>query len=656
MLNARPEDRRAIIEEAAGILKFRKRKEKAERRLEATEGNLLRLTDLLREVRRQLTPLERQADAARRHDGLVEELRAIRLHLAGREIAGPDRAARLPGGEAGACSGPRRRPPGRRPARLEAEVAESEAALSDLPADSLGDAVATAESLLARARGLGALVAEKRRNIDRSLAALADAGVVETLTAEAAKLRADLAGTDEERLCSPPPRRDRGHRGDPGRTPGRARPGRRPVGPQGGGRGPGRADGAGRGLARTEAELSRLEGRREPVQRRLARLAEEEAAAGFEEFDEAPLVAALESARLARESAEAEAASADEARRSADADVHRWTARADALDAALGDLRAGLSTALEGVGGCSACRRPDHDRTRRRVRRGRRPGRRPAGRGRRRRRCRAARPLARLRSSGTAGTVLVPDAAATRRSAYPAERQLALPAGVARWRMCRDRQFPGPARSSGRLASILAVVVRRDVGAGSVGRLANPGADRRHAGRGPAGRPGGLARRRHRHRGHPGRRRKRPVGGPREAGEARRRAEATLAQARTALDEARRWEAAGDKALTRTAAGRPPSRPPPSGCGPSGPKPRRRPPPWKSTLPPWPSRPRWRSLAGGRWRRPSRPWRPPRTRSAGRSRPGRRRPRPSRPRPGRWPPRGGTTTCAWRRSRSAAGG
>src|SRR6185437_6961489 len=86
VLNARPEDRRAIIEEAAGVLKFRKRKEKAERRLEATEGNLMRLTDLLREVRRQLRPLERQADAARRHDGLVAELRAVRLHLTGREI------------------------------------------------------------------------------------------------------------------------------------------------------------------------------------------------------------------------------------------------------------------------------------------------------------------------------------------------------------------------------------------------------------------------------------------------------------------------------------------------------------------------------------------------------------------------------------------
>src|ERR671918_1168792 len=88
VLTARPEDRRAVIEEAAGILKFRKRRERAERRLEATEGNLLRLSDLVREVRRQLTPLQKQADAARRHGGLVEELRAIRLHLAGHEIAG----------------------------------------------------------------------------------------------------------------------------------------------------------------------------------------------------------------------------------------------------------------------------------------------------------------------------------------------------------------------------------------------------------------------------------------------------------------------------------------------------------------------------------------------------------------------------------------
>src|SRR5437588_8453393 len=84
VLSARPEDRRLIVEEAAGVLKYRRRREKAQRRLEATEGNLLRLQDLLREVRRQLKPLERQADAARRHDALADELRALRLHLAGR--------------------------------------------------------------------------------------------------------------------------------------------------------------------------------------------------------------------------------------------------------------------------------------------------------------------------------------------------------------------------------------------------------------------------------------------------------------------------------------------------------------------------------------------------------------------------------------------
>ena len=80
VLNARPEDRRLIIEEAAGVLKFRRRRERAQRRLESTEASLVRLQDLLREVRRQLRPLERQADAARRHDELVEELRAVRMH------------------------------------------------------------------------------------------------------------------------------------------------------------------------------------------------------------------------------------------------------------------------------------------------------------------------------------------------------------------------------------------------------------------------------------------------------------------------------------------------------------------------------------------------------------------------------------------------
>src|SRR5947207_6339544 len=87
VLNAAPTDRRLIVEEAAGVLKYRKRRERAQRRLDSTEGNLLRLQDLLREVRRQLRPLEKQADAARRHGSVVEELTALRRHLSGRELA-----------------------------------------------------------------------------------------------------------------------------------------------------------------------------------------------------------------------------------------------------------------------------------------------------------------------------------------------------------------------------------------------------------------------------------------------------------------------------------------------------------------------------------------------------------------------------------------
>ncbi len=83
VLNATPEDHRAVIEEAAGILKHRRRMEKAERRLERTDEDVLRLQDLIGEIERQLRPLRRQARAAERYDGLKTEVRDLRLYLAG---------------------------------------------------------------------------------------------------------------------------------------------------------------------------------------------------------------------------------------------------------------------------------------------------------------------------------------------------------------------------------------------------------------------------------------------------------------------------------------------------------------------------------------------------------------------------------------------
>ena len=156
VLNARPEDRRAIIEEAAGVLKYRRRKEKAERRLEATEGNLLRLQDLLREVRRQLPPLERQADAARRHGDLVAELAALRLHLAGKEITtlrnrleNTVRDRRSLEQQTSTLKAEL--------AALDTEVLATQSRLAALGGSDVGDSLVRFESMRERARGLMAL-------------------------------------------------------------------------------------------------------------------------------------------------------------------------------------------------------------------------------------------------------------------------------------------------------------------------------------------------------------------------------------------------------------------------------------------------------------------------------------------------------------------
>jgi chromosome segregation protein len=81
VLHATPEDRRGFIEEAAGILKHRRRKEKTVRKLEAMQANLQRLNDLTGEIRRQLTPLGKQAAVARRAQTVQFEVRDARARL-----------------------------------------------------------------------------------------------------------------------------------------------------------------------------------------------------------------------------------------------------------------------------------------------------------------------------------------------------------------------------------------------------------------------------------------------------------------------------------------------------------------------------------------------------------------------------------------------
>ena len=110
ILSSRPEDRRAIFEEAAGITKFKSQKKEALRKLEATEANLLRVTDIIREVKRQIGSLQRQAGKARRYQGMISDLQDARDPPRPPAIrrARPARS-RPPARRSSACA--RRRPP-----------------------------------------------------------------------------------------------------------------------------------------------------------------------------------------------------------------------------------------------------------------------------------------------------------------------------------------------------------------------------------------------------------------------------------------------------------------------------------------------------------------------------------------------------------------
>jgi chromosome segregation protein len=345
VLNARPEDRRGIIEEAAGVLKFRKRKEKAERRLDATEANLLRLQDLLREVRRQLKPLERQAEAARRHEVLAVELAQLRVFVAGREITTLRRklesievdrieAARLEGELKSAL------------ARLDTEIMSYEAQLSARGASDVSDRLVHVEQLRERARGLAGILAERKRSLERDHGSLLDAGVVANLEADAARFKAEL---DEvtELLDGVAPEADalaqeeqqfageRAHFSETMAT--TADGGAKAASAAAEVRGELRS--LRTGVDRSESELRRATQRGDELRNRLQQLAEESdrlraECAGAESI-ESPLVTEAESAEQLRANAEHELEIAIGERATASESASRAHARVEALQQAL---------------------------------------------------------------------------------------------------------------------------------------------------------------------------------------------------------------------------------------------------------------------------------------------------------------------------------
>ncbi|HMD46236.1 MAG TPA: chromosome segregation protein SMC [Acidimicrobiales bacterium] len=197
VLNARPEDRRAIIEEAAGVLKHRRRRERAERRLASTQENLERLGDLVREVKRQIRPLERQAAAARSHATLADDLLAVRRYLAAEELAAlaarrVTASASLADLEAetGSLEG--------RLAELDRAAASTAAELSSRREEDLASALGRVQGLVERTRGTAGVVRERQRALAAALDAAADTDVVSSLEADAARLAAELEACEED--------------------------------------------------------------------------------------------------------------------------------------------------------------------------------------------------------------------------------------------------------------------------------------------------------------------------------------------------------------------------------------------------------------------------------------------------------------------------
>lgn len=88
ILSSKPEERRLVFDEASGITKYKSQKREALRKLEETDQNLLRVNDIITEVKRQIGSLERQANKARRYKEVFEELKAKEIKLAGIQKTG----------------------------------------------------------------------------------------------------------------------------------------------------------------------------------------------------------------------------------------------------------------------------------------------------------------------------------------------------------------------------------------------------------------------------------------------------------------------------------------------------------------------------------------------------------------------------------------
>ncbi|HZA82008.1 MAG TPA: AAA family ATPase, partial [Actinomycetes bacterium] len=199
VLQGRPEDRRAAIEEAAGVYKHRRRKEKALRKLAGLEQHLVRLSDLVGELRRQLKPLQQQAETAARAAEVAAELREVRLTLRARELAGVrERSASLDAEEAAFAA--RLAELEQRHDAQEGEEGRVQAELAELEplAGRAGEAVHRLATVGERLKGTVALAEARARHLADALAEESEGRSVADLEREAAEVAEELAGVEGE--------------------------------------------------------------------------------------------------------------------------------------------------------------------------------------------------------------------------------------------------------------------------------------------------------------------------------------------------------------------------------------------------------------------------------------------------------------------------
>ncbi|MBT0769789.1 chromosome segregation protein SMC [Kineosporia sp. J2-2] len=216
VLQATPEERRGFIEEAAGVLKHRKRKEKAIRKLDAMQGNLQRLADLTTEIRRQLKPLGRQAEVARRAQVVQADLRDAKARLLADDLVTLTETIAAELADEAAVQ--------ERRSLVEGELARARARLSalELAASAASPQLSQAQntwyqlsSLRERTRGTNSLAADRLRLLSESEPERASGRDPDDLEAQAAlvreqeeQLQGEVEGASELMLAAEDRRRE----------------------------------------------------------------------------------------------------------------------------------------------------------------------------------------------------------------------------------------------------------------------------------------------------------------------------------------------------------------------------------------------------------------------------------------------------------------